>query len=248
MFSLFKSRNYVYLCPRIMGNSSFQFKQFTVFQEKCGMKVGTDGTLLGAWAPGGKRILDIGTGTGLIALMMAQRFPDAEVTGVDIDHDAVVQASENVMRSPFSERIRIVEADIKDVDGVFDCIVSNPPFFEDSLLCPDSQRTKARHTVDLSFESLFQKVKALLADDGVFSLIVPFNFRNRILEEAALAGFFLVSDWVVKTTPRKAPKRFLLSFACHPKENVDAGEGVLEDAPGQRSEWYKLLTDAFYIR
>ena len=248
MFSLFKSRNYVYLCPLIMGNSSFQFKQFTVFQEKCGMKVGTDGTLLGAWAPGGKRILDVGTGTGLIALMMAQRFPDAEVMGVDIDHDAAVQASENVKRSPFAERIRIVESDVQYIDGQFDCILSNPPFFEDSLVSPDSQRTKARHTVHLTFERLFQKVKMLLTDDGIFSLIVPFNYKSRILEEAALTGFFLVSDWAVKTTPRKAPKRFLLSFACHPKENVDAGEGVLEDAPGQRSEWYKQFTDAFYIR
>lgn len=231
-----------------MSNSSFQFKQFTVFQEKCGMKVGTDGTLLGAWAPGGSRILDIGTGTGLIALMMAQRFPESEVTGVDIDHDAAVQASENVMRSPFSDRVRIVEADIRQFDGQYDCIVSNPPFFEDSLLSPDAQRTKARHTVDLTFESLFQRVKALLTDDGIFSLIVPFNFKNRVMEEAALAGFFLTRDWAVKTTPRKAPKRFLLSFARHSTENVDAGVGVIEDAPGQRSEWYRQLTDTFYIR
>ena len=103
-----------------MSNSSFQFKQFTVFQEKCGMKVGTDGTLLGAWAPGGKHILDIGTGTGLIALMMAQRFPESQVTGVDIDHAAAVQASENVLRSPFSDRIRIIEADIRQFDGQYD--------------------------------------------------------------------------------------------------------------------------------
>ena len=212
------------------------------------MKVGTDGTLLGAWASGGSRILDIGTGTGLIALMMAQRFPESEVTGVDIDHDAAVQASENVMRSPFADRIRIVEADIRRFDGQYDCIVSNPPFFEDSLLCPDAQRTKARHTVDLTFESLFQRVKALLTDDGIFSLIVPFNFKNRVMEEAALAGFFLTRDLAVKTTPRKAPKRFLLSFARNSTENVDAGVGVLEDAPGQRSEWYRQLTDTFYIR
>lgn len=231
-----------------MSNSSFQFKQFTVFQEKCGMKVGTDGTLLGAWASGGSRILDIGTGTGLIALMMAQRFPESEVTGVDIDHDAAVQASENVMRSPFADRVRIVEADIRQFDGQYDCIVSNPPFFEDSLLSPDAQRTKARHTVDLPFDSLFQRVKSLLTADGVFSLIVPFNFRNRILEEAALAGFFLKSDWAVKTMPQKAPKRFLLSFSRHSTEDIDTGVGVLEDAPGQRSAWYRQLTDTFYIR
>lgn len=238
----------MYLCALNMSNSCFQFKQFTVYQDRCGMKVGTDGTLLGAWAPGGKHILDIGTGTGLVALMMAQRYPEAEVIGVDVDHDAAVQASENVERSPFADRITIIESDILHFDGQFDCIVSNPPFFEDSLLCPDPQRTKARHAVGLTFESLFHTVRTLLTDDGVFSLVMPFNLKHRIMEEAALAGFFMKSEWAVKTTPRKAPKRFLLSFSRHSPECIDTGVGILEDAPGQRSQWYGQLTDAFYIR
>lgn len=238
----------MYLCGLIMSNNCFQFKQFTIHQEKCGMKVGTDGTLLGAWATGGRHILDIGTGTGLIALMMAQRFACSEVTGVEIDHDAAVQAYENVQQSPFADRIRIFESDILEFEGRFDCIVSNPPFFEDSLFCQNVQRSKARHTIDLTFESLFVKARHLLADNGIFSLIVPFNYKNRVLGEAALAGFFLTRDWGVKTTPRKTPKRFLLSFARHSTENVDSGIGVLEEAPGQRSEWYRRLTEDFYIR
>ena len=116
-----------YLCSD-MANDYFQFRQFTIRQERCGMKVGTDGTLLGAWAQGGKRILDIGTGTGLIALMMAQRFTQAEVVGIDIDADAVAQARENVVASPFSRRVDILLKDVKDMEGTFDSIVSNPPY------------------------------------------------------------------------------------------------------------------------
>ena len=97
-----------------MSNSYFRFKQFVVRQERCAMKVGTDGTLLGAWAQGGKKILDIGTGTGLIALMMAQRYPQALVTAIDIDAEAVEQAQENVMASPFADRINVILGDIRN--------------------------------------------------------------------------------------------------------------------------------------
>ena len=134
-----------------MANDYFNFRQFTVRQERCAMKVGTDGTLLGAWAHGGSSILDIGVGTGLIALMMAQRFPESHIVGIDIDHEAVEQALENVKASPF-RNIDVVEADAKSYGGSsFDAIVCNPPYFADSLQSPDMQRTIARHTVSLSF-------------------------------------------------------------------------------------------------
>lgn len=231
-----------------MANDYFKFKQFTIWQDKCAMKVGTDGTLLGAWAHGGKRILDIGTGTGLIAIMMAQRFPEAQVTGVDIDASAVEQARENVRQSPFSDRINIVEADICQYTGQYDCIVSNPPFFENSLVCPDSQRSIARHDTGLSYARLFKTVKSLLTDEGFFSLVVPFDYKKKIFEEAALNGFFLHREWSVQTTPRKQPKRLLLTFALHGTESIDAGVGLIEDAPGLRSSWYAKLTSSFYIR
>ena len=125
-----------------MANDYFQFRQFTVYQGRCAMKVGTDGTLLGAWAHGGPTVLDIGTGTGLIALMMAQRFPEASVVGVDIDGEAIGQARENVVRSPFAGQIQLVNADIRCFQpSAFAAIVSNPPDFVDSLECPDEQRT-----------------------------------------------------------------------------------------------------------
>ena len=122
----------------------FQFKQFKIEQDECAMKVGTDGVLLGAWARGGARLLDVGTGTGIIALMLAQRYPDAHVVGIDIDEGAVRQATANVLASPFSTRIRLEQTRVQDMDasyaGCFDAVVSNPPFFIDSLQAPDRQR------------------------------------------------------------------------------------------------------------
>lgn len=230
-----------------MANDFFRFKKFTVLQSRCAMKVGTDGTLLGAWAEGGRNILDIGTGTGLIALMMAQRFPDAQVTGIDIDPEAVGQASENVAQSVFCERIRIVECDAADFQGQFDCIVSNPPYFEHSLTCPDNQRTLARHNDSLTYDSLFRIVSRLLTEQGVFSMVVPFDYRPKVMESAALNGFFLQREWAVKTTPRKSPRRYLLAFGLHSKPNVDQGVGILEESPGRRSAWYSQITDAFYL-
>ena len=162
-----------------MSNNSFTFQKFTIHQDRCAMKVGTDGVLLGAWAHGGKRILDIGTGTGLVAIMMAQRFADAHVTAVEIDHNAALQACYNAKCSPFASRIGIVETSIQNFEvygtQLFDSIVSNPPFFTDSLKNPDSQRATARHADTLTYRDLFTAVKRLLVEDGEFSAIIPSN-------------------------------------------------------------------------
>lgn len=236
-----------------MSNDYFQFRQFVVHQQRCAMKVGTDGTLLGAWAaaPSGQcRILDIGTGTGLIALMMAQRYPEAEVTGIDIDEDAVTQAVENVSLSPFSERIRICHLDIlnfADIIG-FDAIVSNPPYFVDSLACPDDQRTIARHAVSLTYEQLMHQAYHLLKDEGRFSVVVPSDCRAKIEAAACLEGFFTTRVCLIKTTPRKQPKRQLIEFQKHPVSELDISEGVIEVSPNVRSEWYQQLTKEFYIK
>lgn len=236
-----------------MSNDYFQFRQFVVHQQRCAMKVGTDGTLLGAWAaaPSGQcRILDIGTGTGLIALMMAQRFPEAEVTGIDIDEDAVAQAVENVRLSPFSERVRIYRQDIVNFTDIigFDAIVSNPPYFVDSLACPDDQRTIARHAVSLTYEQLMHQVYRLLKDEGRFSVVVPSDCRAKIEAAACLEGFFTTRVCLIKTTPRKQPKRQLIEFQKHPVSELDISEGVIEVSPNVRSEWYQQLTKEFYIK
>lgn len=230
-----------------MANNFFKFRQFTVFQDRCAMKVGTDGTLLGAWARGGDTILDIGTGTGLIALMLAQRYPQAQVKGIDIVSSAVEQARENVEASPF-RNIVIEEADavmFANEGERYHSIVCNPPFYE-GLACPDGLRNVARHTTLLSFRSLVESVVRLLRDDGEFSVIVPFDSLSRLENEASLSGLFKTRQCSVRTTPGKSPRRFLLAFRKHPCE-LETEDGVVELSPGVRSEWYQQLTKDFYL-
>lgn len=237
------------------------------------MKVGTDGVLLGAWAQGGRRILDIGSGTGLISLMMAQRFPEAEVVGIDMDADACGQARENVMASPFRDRVEIEYCRLQDfggagvsktaealetaealktaeglkADGVFDAIVSNPPFFVDSLKNPDSKRTMARHTDSLPFRDLFAGVKRLLSDDGIFSAIVPVEVVEQFVAESCILGFYLIRKCGVKTVERKQPKRFMLSFVKHRISPYEEYIETMMDSHGNRSEWYRKITEEFYL-
>lgn len=217
------------------------------------MKVGTDGTLLGAWASLGLpegRILDIGTGTGLIALMMAQRFTQSLVTAIDIDAEAVGQARENVASSPFAGRIEVIQADVRSyqTDSLFDAIVSNPPYFSHSLECPDGQRTIARHTTSLTYESLMSSAFRLLSDEGRFSLIIPDDFYRALMADAHLQGFFPSRICAVKTTPVKSPRRYLIELRKHPVLQTDMQEGIIESLPSVRSPWYQSLTSEFYIK
>ena len=216
------------------------------------MKVGTDGTLLGAWASaptGICRILDVGTGTGLIALMMAQRYPEAEVIGVDIDCEAVSQATANAAGSPFANRIQIIQGNIAELSvEPFDAIICNPPFFVESLTCPDSSRTLARHTASLTYRILMQSVKRLLKDDGLFSVVIPTDYRSLLLSEAALANLLLSKECAIKTTPKKVPKRCLMEFRKQPVALVVSKIETLEIRPGQRSDWYHHLTKDFYLK
>ena len=218
----------------------FQFKQFTIYQDWCAMKVGTDGVLLGAWANGGKRILDAGTGTGIIALMMAQRYPNAVVTAIDIDEGAVKQAQQNVAQSPFVQQITVLHNTLQEHQGEYDAIISNPPFFIDSLAAPDEQRNVARHTQTLTYTELMQTAWRLLSDEGELSVVVPFDYRKRMEDEAIFVGFFPCRVCAVKTTERKPAKRYLLSFKKHPcrceQEQLTIG-----------SEMYQKLTKDFYL-
>lgn len=235
-----------YFCM-YMANGFFRFRQFTVWQDACAMKVGTDGTLLGAWAEGGVRILDVGTGTGLIAMMMAQRFPQADVTGIDLEKGACEQALSNVRQSVFHDRVSIFHTPLQSFDtDRYDAIVCNPPFFVDSLGCPDESRNVARHASTLTYSELFYGVSRLLADTGVFSAIVPFDCYERFGHAAVHAGMFLSRVCAVRTTPRKSPRRYLLAFRKHPCD-VETCEECLCDTDGTRSQWYGKLTENFYL-
>ena len=221
----------------------FSFQRFTVHQERCAMKVGTDGTLLGAWAGGGRRVLDIGTGTGLIALMMAQRFEDAVVDAIDIDRDSCEQAHENVAASPFSDRIHVLHSRVQDYTSVsgYDAIVSNPPFFMQSLKAPDERRTTARHTDELSYRDLMHHAARLLNPDGEFSVVIPFDCRAGLETEAVMAGLFPSRVCAVRTTSRKPPRRYLLAFR---KKAVTVSTTELL----MGSDEYRELVKDFYLK
>jgi len=221
-------------------NDYFQFRQFTIHQEHCAMKVGTDGTLLGAWAHGGNRILDVGTGTALIALMMAQRFPQAMVTGIDIDEEAILQAQQNVEASPFAERVSICCQNLTQTTGTYDCIVSNPPYFNNALQCPDAKRTMARHTSSLTYRTLMECSWQLLSDDGELSVVVPADSSSKMESEALLTGFSLCRQCQIKTSANKPVKRMLMAFAKHPKP-------IERTLLTLGSEEYRQLTKDFYL-
>lgn len=217
------------------------------------MKVGTDGVLVGAWAgvrPSDRRILDVGTGTGLIALMMAQRAPGAQVTGVDVDD--VSQARENGAACPWSNRIAFVQCPVQefDADEPFDLIVSNPPFFVDSLQCPDPGRTAARHAVLLPFAELRDAVERLLAPAGRFAVVLPTAEAQRFA--AVCRGRLALSRRTdVRTTPRRAPKRVLMEFVRAEGAPVVAACTELVVGTGRHEEYtpeYRALTRDFYLR
>lgn len=228
----------------------FTFRQFHIEQDKCAMKVGTDGVLLGSWAKGGKRILDIGTGTGLIALMMAQRFPDANIDAIEIDENAVIQATENVLRSPFAKQIAVKHCSLQtysETKEKYDSIICNPPYFVDSLKNNDNNRTVARHTDTLPFNELIKCAYQLLTPNGHFSLVLPVE-SYRILEpEAILNGFSVIKKVLVKTTPSKQPKRILVELGKVPDEYFSTTE-YLQDSAGNKSEWYKEIIKEFYLK
>ena len=231
----------------------FTFRQFAVDDSMTAMKVGTDGVLLGAWGAGGTSILDIGTGSGLIALMMAQRFPQALVTAIDIDADACRQAVANAAASPFGSRITVVNASLQDFAATampqsFDAIVSNPPYFQNSLLSPDARRTAARHTASLSFRDLMGGARRLLADGGVMSVIGPADAESDMEGEAIISGMSVAATVAVSTRQGKRPRRFMARLVNGPATTYDHSDVILTASDGRRSEWYHELTKEFYIR
>lgn len=241
--------------PQLNQAAIFRFKRFTVRQDRCAMKVGTDGVLVGAWADVrsmDRRMLDIGTGTGLIALMLAQRAPEARIFGIDVGD--VEQARENAAASPWADRLSFVQCPVQSYAPAepFDLIVSNPPFFVDSLTCPDAARTTARHAVELPFEALRDAVVRLLAPDGRFAAVLPVEEADRFIALSS-GSLRLTRRTDVRTTPRRAPKRSLLEF-------MRAGSGDRSSAPvcselvigtgahEQYTDEYCALTRDFYLK
>lgn len=162
-----------------MSNSYFRFKQFTIHQDRCAMKVSTDACIQGAWTPvvADSRVLDIGAGTGLLSLMLAQKDSTINIDAIEMDSEAAAQAKENVDASSWADRVVVVEADAAQYvyQHKYNLIISNPPFFNNSLLGNSHQRNSARHTITLSYQGLFDIIAANLADDGVASVLLPYS-------------------------------------------------------------------------
>lgn len=229
--------------------SSFAFKQFCVDNGECAMRVGTDGTLLGAWAQGGQTILDIGTGTGLIALMMAQRYAESHITAIDISEVCCRQATANVAASPWGDRIRVVEKSIADfaneTEQRFDAIVSNPPYFVNALLPPTDSRRMARHSDSMPYPELFAAVGQLLTPEGSFSAIIPAECLAAFAAEASLHELIISRRCDIATVSHKPTSRHLIEFRRHTATTA-VETHYLCNKDGSRSQWYEALTKEFY--
>ncbi len=241
----------------------FKFKQFTIHQDRTAMKVGTDGVLLGAWAPissNAQHLLDIGTGTGLIALMLAQRLtPNSSrltISAIDIDQSSIEQATENIKNSPFAQHITTYHTSLQDHNPQekYDAIVCNPPYFVASLKCPNAQRTQARHTDSLSFEDLLFHSARLLNDGGSLSVILPVTEGNQLIDLAPKYGFTLTHLTEVHPTPTAPPKRLLLQFVKqnsqlnHSSLLISHSSLTIEITRHQYTPEYIALTHDFYLK
>lgn len=335
-----------------MASTGFQFQQFFVRHDRCAMRVGTDGVLLGAWAripvlqrtetpcskefsPSGKdyihinqslsgtskqsvadtfkqplsntsgqpvpniskpssclqsnghslqqkteknilpttpHVLDIGTGTGLIAMMMAQRYPNAHIDALEIDADAAAQAALNFKNCVWADRLTLIPQSVQDfikenyigsndrrtltsltehpskTPILYDAITCNPPFFADSLKCPDTHRTLARHSDTLSPHDLMTAAKRLLKPYGELSIVIPTDIISKYEAEATFSGLLLTRITTIRTVARKMPKRALLAFSPTRLLRTDINEQILMNTDNSRSQWYQQLTTDFYIK
>ncbi|BEE00509.1 tRNA1(Val) (adenine(37)-N6)-methyltransferase [Aeromonas dhakensis] len=232
-------------------SSGFTFKQFHVEHDRCAMKVGTDGILLGAWAPLGKarRILDIGTGSGLIALMLAQRsHADCRIDAVELDKHAAQQARENVAASPWPLRVTIIESAIQGYQAdPYDLIVTNPPYFVAGQSFRDPARAMARHTGALDSHALLAACNRLLAPDGQVALVVPTAMADEILCISADFDLHAVCYTAVITRAGKEANRVLLLLG-RGLNRCDRGEIVIHSAERTYSDRYIQLTSPFYLK
>lgn len=232
----------------------FQFKEFTVEQSQCAMKIGTDGILLGAWihpqeAP--INVLDVGSGTGVIALMMAQRFAMADIEAVELDEAAFEQSVSNFENSPWGDRMFCYHASFQEffqeMEGPYDLIVSNPPYFEATQKTLDQQRNTARFEDALPFEHLLYGASKLLSEQGTFALIVPFNQEEKVLKIAQEVHLKPSKITRVKGNAKAAVKRSLLTFQFG-VETPKINELILEKARHVYTDEYHNLVKDFYLK
>ena len=235
-------------------NKPFQFKQFSLDQDRCAMKVGTDGVLLGAWAAihhEPKSILDIGAGTGLVALMLAQRSTAETIEAIEIDEEAFEQCVDNFEASPWADRLFCYHAGLdeflREIEEAYDLIVSNPPFYFEDVSSGNTARDRARQNQSLPFDELLDGVSRLLTKDGIFATIVPFKEEENLVRLAATSGLFPTRILRVRGNPSADIKRCLLEFGFKKKE-VSPKELIIEVKRHEYTNEYIDLTKHFYLK
>lgn len=237
-----------------MSKKPFEFKQFTVNQDQCAMKIGTDGVLLGAWTSlehNPFSILDIGAGTGVLSLMMAQRSHAEVIEAIEIDDDAYEQCAENFENSPWSDRLFCYHASLmeyaEEIDEQYDLIICNPPFYSEDYKTDNISRDLARFQDAMPFDHLVFAVFQLLAEDGIFSVVIPKSEAQKLIDLAAKV--LLTPDRIlhIKGHPEAEIKRSLIEFSFHDK-NVEISELIIENGRHNYTEDYINLTKDFYLK
>ncbi len=233
----------------------FQFKQFSVEQDRTAMKIGTDGVLLGAWTPIDNNpfsILDVGTGTGIIALMLAQRSAAEQIDALEIDEDAYEQATDNFENSPWNDRLFCFHAGldefVEEPEDEYDIIVSNPPFYSEDFKSNNEQRDLARFQDAMPFEQLIEAAALLLSEKGVFSVIIPFKEESTFLALAHKQELYPLKITRVKGTPTSETKRSLLAFSRNCNADSTVEELIIETERHCYTPEYITLTKDFYLK
>lgn len=233
----------------------FTFKQFAIEQDRCAMKIGTDGVLLGAWAPIDNHpfsILDIGAGTGIIALMLAQRSAAQQIDALEIDEAAYEQATDNFENSPWNDRLFCFHAGldefIEEPEEEYDLIVSNPPFYSEDYKTENESRDLARFQDAMPFEQLLEAADLLLSEHGIFAVIIPFKEEENFIALANEFELYPLKITRVKGTPTTEIKRSLLAFSRNETTDLPIDELVIETARHVYTQEYIGLTKDFYLK
>jgi tRNA1Val (adenine37-N6)-methyltransferase len=234
-----------------MPNSYFQFKQFTIHQDQCAMKVCTDACIFGAWFAGkelrAKKMLDIGSGTGLLMLMLAQQNA-ATISGIEIDPSSFQQLKENIESSKWKERLAVCEGDVRSFEpgSMYDFIISNPPFYENSLEAESEEKNLARHSKQLTLEELIVAIDRLLSADGSLGILLPY-YRVPYFESlAAKLNFHLAEILLLRQSPSHDFFRGILYFSRHQFPSISKKELIILDEAGQYTmEFVNLLKDYY---
>lgn len=233
-----------------MSKSIFRFKQFHVDQRGSAMKINTDGVLLAAKARANhpSAVLDIGAGTGVIALMLAQRFPAATIDALEINQEAAACSERNFIESPFSERLDLFAMDFQDFEPVkkYDLIVSNPPFFINSLKNPDQAKTTARHAQEEFFETLFVKAYDWLTDDGSFQLIIPLSIKEFAMTSGFLGNWCIQEEIYIRSFEHSDAIRIILRLSKK-NEEYHREDFVIYQEKGVYTSNYKALLQPFFL-